>query len=167
VDATDGRRLSKWIFSHLQLSGIPRGVIANSKLTILMRRGTPSGQDIKVDKFDAYLAIPSTSTIHQDVGIILFTDVIGIWQNSKLMADQYASRGYLTLIIDIFNGDSLTINRPDGWDFMTWLTKGSTGDNPHTPAYIDPIVDTAISYMRDTWGVKRLGGAGYCFGAKV
>ncbi|KAH8666827.1 dienelactone hydrolase [Xylariales sp. PMI_506] len=82
------------------------------------------------------------------------------------MADLYAANGYLTLIIDVFNGDPLSLNRPDNFDFMAWLTKGSTGDNPHTPDYVDPIVVEAIKFLKEEKGIKKLGAVGYCFGAK-
>jgi len=83
------------------------------------------------------------------------------------MADQLAANGYLTLIIDVFNGDPISLNRPEGFDFMAWLTKGSKGDNPHTKEAVDPIVLDAIKTLKEEYGVKKLGGLGYCFGAKV
>ncbi|KAK9415217.1 putative Dienelactone hydrolase [Seiridium unicorne] len=128
--------------------------------------GTPTGQDIKVGKYDAYLAVPKGDKAHKDAGILYIPDVISIWQNSKLMADQYAANGYLTLIIDVFNGDPLDLNRTGEFDFMAWLTKGSTGDNPHTQEYVDPIVVEAIKYLKQEKGIKKLGAVGYCFGAK-
>ncbi|KAH6647347.1 dienelactone hydrolase [Truncatella angustata] len=128
--------------------------------------GTPTGQEIKVGKHDAYLAVPKSDAAHKDAGILIVPDVIGIWQNSKLIADQFAANGYLTLIVDVFNGDALSLNRDADFDFMGWLTKGSTGDNPHTKEYVDPIVEDAIKYLKEEKGVKKLGGVGYCFGAK-
>jgi dienelactone hydrolase len=83
------------------------------------------------------------------------------------MADQLAANGYLTLIIDVFNGDPVPLDRDDSFNFMTWLTKGSTGDNPHTKEAVDPIVVDAIKTLKEAYGVKKLGALGYCFGAKV
>jgi dienelactone hydrolase len=83
------------------------------------------------------------------------------------MADQLAANGYLTLIIDVFNGDAIPLNRPSDFDFMAWMTKGSTGDNPHTKEAVDPIMVAAIKTLKEEYGVKKLGGLGYCFGAKV
>ncbi|KAL7621789.1 hypothetical protein AAE478_007288 [Parahypoxylon ruwenzoriense] len=128
--------------------------------------GETTGTSIKVGKYDAYLATPDPSTAHKDVAILYIPDVIGIWQNSKLMADQYAANGYLTLIIDVFNGDALSLNRPEGFDFVSWLNKGSTGDNPHTKEYVDPIIEEAIKYLKEQKGIRQLGAVGYCFGAK-
>ncbi|KAI0133803.1 dienelactone hydrolase [Xylariales sp. AK1849] len=128
--------------------------------------GTPQGKDFKVGKYAAYLATPDSSKAHKDTAILYIPDVISIWQNSKLMADQYAANGYLTLIIDVFNGDPLSLNRTEGFDFMSWLTKGSDGNNPHTAEYVDPIVETAIKWLKEEKSVKKLGAVGYCFGAK-
>ncbi|KAM7189918.1 Dienelactone hydrolase [Naviculisporaceae sp. PSN 640] len=133
----------------------------------VLHEGTPTGKHIKVaGKYDAYVATPPEGKAHKDVGLLYIPDVIGLWQNSYLMADQLANSGYLTLIIDVFNGDALQLNRPDGFDFMAWLTKGSDGNNPHTKEYVDPIVLEAIKTLKEEYGVKKLGALGYCFGAK-
>lgn len=100
--------------------------------------------------------------MHKDAAILFLSDVIGIWQNSRLMADQYAENGYYTLIPDLFNGDPLTLNRPDGFDLMAWLTKGTGGNNPHTYEAIDPIVEKSIKYLQEK-GFKKIGAVGYCF----
>ncbi|KAL4916106.1 dienelactone hydrolase [Aspergillus aurantiobrunneus] len=128
--------------------------------------GEPTGQDIKIGPYDAYLATPDPSNAHRDAAILYLPDVIGIWQNSKLMADQYAANGYLCLIIDLFNGDALPLNFPAGFDLMSWLANGSTGDNPHTKEAVDPIVVQAIDWLRSEKGITKLGAVGYCFGAK-
>lgn len=122
---------------------------------------------IKVaDKWDAYIAAPTGS---QKTGkaLLFLPDIIGIWQNSKLMADQLAAQGYLTLVLDIFNGDPLPLNRPDDFDFMGWMTKGSDGNNPHTKEAVDPIVQAAIKTLKEQYGAEKIGALGYCFGAKV
>lgn len=36
----------------------------------------------------------------------------------------------------------------------------------HPPSRVEPIVETVIKAMRDDYNVKKLGGAGYCLGAK-
>lgn len=129
--------------------------------------GSPTGQDIKVGSYNAYLAVPNAAKARKDVGILYLPDVLSIWQNSKLMADQFAANGYLTLIIDLFKGDAISLNADqDTFDFPTWLAKGSTGDNPHTTEAIDPIVHDAITFLKEEKGVKKLGAVSYCFGAK-
>lgn len=129
--------------------------------------GTPAGKTIRVaDKHDAYLATPAADKEHKGAGILLIPDVIGIWQNSKLIADQFAANGYLTLLLDVFNGDPLSLNRPEGFDFMGWLQNGSDGKNPHTKEAVDPIVLDGIKTLQGEYGVTKLGAVGYCFGAK-
>lgn len=78
------------------------------------------------------------------------------------MADQFAANGYYTIIPDLFNGDPMTLNSPPGFDFTAWLTKGSSGDNPHTPPHVDRIVEASIKYLQEK-GFKKIGAAGYCF----
>lgn len=82
------------------------------------------------------------------------------------MADLFAEYGYTTIVLDLFNGDPVGVNRPEGFDLMTWLKQGSDGNNPHTVPYVDPIVEAGIKYIKSL-GVKRVGAVGYCFGAKV
>ncbi|CAG9987728.1 unnamed protein product [Clonostachys byssicola] len=135
-------------------------------VTGMKHEGEPTGKSLKIDGYDAYLATAHGPRAHEGVALLLLTDVIGIWQNSKLVADQYASYGYTTLIIDIFNGDALTLNRADNFDFFAWLKGGSTGDNPHTSDAIDPIVKSAVKYLKEAKGATAIGAAGYCFGAK-
>ncbi|KAI0878659.1 dienelactone hydrolase [Hypoxylon argillaceum] len=128
--------------------------------------GDPVGADVKVGKHAGYLATPDPATAHKDTAILYLPDVIGIWQNSQLMADQFAANGYLTLVIDLFNGDPVSLNPPEGFEIFTWLEKGSDGNNPHTKEFVDPIVIDAIKWLQTEKGIKKLGAVGYCFGAK-
>jgi len=126
--------------------------------------GEPTGKSFKIGNIDAYVAVPK-GKVHEKTAILYLPDVISIWQNSKLMADQYAANGYYTLIVDLFNGDALSLNRTGEFDFMAWLTKGSDGKNPHTSEAVDPIVEKSIAYLKSE-GFTKIGSAGYCFGAK-
>lgn len=82
------------------------------------------------------------------------------------MADQFAANGYYTLIVDLFNGDALPIDRPAGFDIMKWLNEGTGGKNPHTKEAVDPIVTDSINWLKEQ-GFTKIGALGYCFGAKV
>lgn len=126
---------------------------------------------IKIGPYDAYVAEPSqpNSRKHDGAALLYLSDVIGIWQNSKLMADQYAMNGYYTLLVDLFNGDPVEVNHPPpgpAFDFTAWLTQGSDGKNPHTTEAVDPIVEKALNYLKER-GFTNIGAVGYCFGAKV
>jgi len=128
--------------------------------------GQPTGKTIQISSsIEAYAAEPSSSKAHKDTAILFLPDVIGIWQNSQLMADQFAANGYYTIIPDLFNGDSMKINRPADFNIMDWLTKGTGGNNPHTLEYVDPIVEKSVQWLKEQ-GFKRIGSVGYCFGAK-
>jgi hypothetical protein len=130
--------------------------------------GDPTGEIVKVaGKWDAYIAKPPAGKGHAGAGILFVPDVIGIWQNSKLMADQFAANGYFCMVVDEFNGDALSLNRPADFDFQGWVAHGSDGKNAHTPEGVDPIIEAAIKAMKEEYGITKLGAAGYCFGAKV
>lgn len=129
--------------------------------------GNPTGKSIRVaNKHDAYLATPPADKEHKGAGILIIPDVIGIWQNSKLIADQFAANGYLTLLLDVFNGDPISLNRPESFNFMDWLQKGSDGNNPHTKEFVDPIVEDGLKALKEEYGITKIGAVGYCFGAK-
>jgi dienelactone hydrolase len=73
--------------------------------------------------------------------------------------------GYYTVILDLFNGDAISLNRPESFDFMGWMAKGSDGKNPHTVEHIDKITASGIEFLKSK-GYKKIGAVGYCFGAK-
>lgn len=145
----------------------PVQYLASAALSDLISplRGQPTGKTIKIGQYDAYVAEP-TGKKHDGVALLYLPDVIGIWQNSQLMADQYAANGYYTIIPDLFNGDALSLNRPENFDIMKWLSEGSDGKNPHTKEAVDPIVELSLKYLKDQ-GFTKIGALGYCFGAKV
>lgn len=96
-------------------------------------------------------------------GLTSITDVIGHrFINAQLIADQFAANGYFTIMPDLFHGDPVPLNNPGGDFIMKWL-KGPPG---HLPPTVDPIIDAALVEMRTKLGCKRIGGVGYCFGAK-
>ncbi len=82
--------------------------------------------------------------------------------NAQLIADQLAANGYFVVMPDVFQGDPVPLNRPEGFDLMQWL-KGPPGHGPRT---VDPVIDATLVEMRTKLGCKRIGGVGYCFGAK-
>ncbi|KAG4417087.1 hypothetical protein IFR04_009793 [Cadophora malorum] len=130
--------------------------------------GTPQGRLVRIsEKWDAYIATPPADKAHKETGILFCPDVIGIWGNSQLMADQFAANGYLTMIIDLYNGDPVALNTVAAdFDLMKWLEGGSNGKNPHTAETVDPIVVAAITSLKEEYGIKKIGSVGYCFGAK-
>lgn len=67
---------------------------------------------------------------------------------------------------DLFEGDPIPLNRPEGFDIMKWMQTSGPEGKGHTPSQVDPIVSEVIKEMRSNLGVKKLGSVGYCFGAK-
>jgi dienelactone hydrolase len=129
--------------------------------------GEPTGKMVKIaSNIDAYLATPSGDNAHKDKAILYLPDILGIWQNAQLIADQYAANGYTTLLVDLFNGDPVPVNEFGKIDVMKWLAEGSDGKNPHTKEVVDGIVEAAIKHMKEEMGIKKIGAVGYCFGAK-
>jgi len=119
--------------------------------------GEASGELIKIGEIETYITHPSEKT---DRAILILPDVIGHkFINVQLIADQFAANGYLTVIPDIFRGDPIPLNRPADFDMATWR-KG------HGVEKIDPIIEDLIKELGGKYGVKKIGGVGYCFGAK-
>jgi dienelactone hydrolase len=130
--------------------------------------GDPLGKLIKInDKIDAYLATPPEDAAkkHPGKAVLFLPDVIGIWQNSKLLADQLAANGYLTLIPDLFDGDPVPLGSPP--DFVArWFKEGTNGDKPHGNEEMDPVVIAAIQTLKNDYSINRIAAVGYCIGGK-
>ncbi|KAI0017606.1 dienelactone hydrolase [Xylariomycetidae sp. FL0641] len=128
--------------------------------------GRPSGELETLNGVACYVARPHNSN-SKGKGVLFLTDILGHnFHNSQVLADSYAANGYVCVVPDLFNGDAVHINPPDDFDFDSWLTHGTDGKGGHLPPQVDPIVEATIRAMREQLGVKRLAGAGYCFGAK-
>jgi len=121
--------------------------------------GEPTGKKTTIgNNIEAYIAEPTGKTVHKDTAIFIAPDVIGIWQNSQLIADQFAANGYYTLIPDLFDGDALSLNRPKDFDFQAWRGR-------HPAEKVDKYIEAAITDLKGK-GFKKIGAVGYCFGAK-
>ncbi|KAH7007643.1 dienelactone hydrolase [Ilyonectria destructans] len=130
--------------------------------------GTPRGKNIRIagGKHAVYLATPTPEKAKESTAVLFLPDIMGIWQNSRLLADEFAANGYVTLLVDTFNGDPIPVNPDKEVDIPAWLSRGSTGDNPHNEAAVDPIIQDAIKILKEEYGMTKFGAVGYCFGAK-
>lgn len=105
-----------------------------------------------------YLSYPPDRSAKN--AILVLSDVIGHRLiNAQLICDQFAAAGYLVVMPDLFSGDTVPINRPEGFNIMDWLKN-------HLPPQTEPIIDAVLTEMRENLGCQRIGGVGYCFGGK-
>ncbi|KAJ5776254.1 uncharacterized protein N7511_001265 [Penicillium nucicola] len=127
-------------------------------ITGTLHNGEATGEIKPIGKISTYIAYPETRSTKK--AIIILTDVMGHnLINAQLIADQFASKGYFVVMPDLFNGDIVPLNRPEGFNIMEWLKN-------HLPQQTEPIIDAVIKEMRETLGCERIGGVGYCFGGK-
>ncbi|KAI7557383.1 hypothetical protein KC343_g16469 [Hortaea werneckii] len=112
-----------------------------------------------------YFSYPESKSTEN--AILILPDVIGHqFINAQLIADQFAANGYFVVMPDLFEGDPVPLNPPEGFDLMAWLGKGGPEGKGHGTGQVDPIVETVIKEMKGSMGVKKIGSVGYCFGAK-
>ncbi|KAF2420135.1 alpha/beta-hydrolase [Tothia fuscella] len=128
--------------------------IANIAVT---HTGSPVGEMKIVNGIQHYITYPPDNKT-PDTGVLFLTDVYGLPMNhSRLLADSIARMGYLVVAPDYFNGTWMDINVP-------YNPGAVLVNNP--PDKVDPILGKTIQYMRETLGVKKVGGAGYCYGGR-
>ncbi|KAJ5168623.1 uncharacterized protein N7482_004217 [Penicillium canariense] len=123
-----------------------------------IHEGQARGEIKDIGAISAYFANPSNGSTEN--AVLILTDVIGHRLiNAQLIADQFAAKGYFVVMPDLFNGDTVPINRPEGFDIMDWVKS-------HLPPQTEPIIDIVLTEMRESFGCKRIGGVGYCYGGK-
>jgi dienelactone hydrolase len=104
---------------------------------------------------------PEGTTVKAGKAVLYLTDVFGIQlAENKLLADSFARAGYLTVAPDMFNGTPAPtdINVPS-FNTSQFLAQ-------HDALATDPIVAAAVALLRGTFGIKRIGSTGYCYGGR-
>ncbi|KAK0660248.1 Protein AIM2 [Lasiodiplodia hormozganensis] len=120
--------------------------------------GASAGKIEKVAGINTYVVYPENKSTEN--AVLIITDIFGHeFINVQLLADQFAANGYFVAIPDLFNGDAAPVDMPPSFELPKWLAG-------HGKDQVDPIVDAVIKELKGKLGVKRLGAAGYCFGAK-
>ncbi|KAK3175600.1 hypothetical protein Dsin_033016 [Dipteronia sinensis] len=147
-----------------------------------VHNGTPSGRVEKVGELDTYIAEPESKSKAKT--IIFLVDIFGFeFNNTRLLADNYAKQGFYVYVPDILKGDPLPISflnnvEPPLKDqeqaglidkakntaivagtLGTWLPK-------HTEATVKPIIDDFIKHVRSVPGTSKIGTIGFCFGGR-
>lgn len=82
-------------------------------------------------------------------------------KSSDRLADSFGRAGFLTVFPDMFDGNPAPgdINGTPSFNLTEFLYD-------HRPEVTDPIIAKTITYMRKTFGVKKVAIAGYCFGGR-
>ncbi|KAJ5580225.1 dienelactone hydrolase [Penicillium hispanicum] len=128
--------------------------------------GVAKGKMSQLGDFEVYTVQPDNGSTEK--GILILTDIIGHKSiNVQLIADQFAANGYFVMIPDLFDGDPVPLNKPGSFDMQSWRAGGyHPKGTAHLPANVDPIVTASLAEMRKSYGCKKIGAVGYCFGAK-
>ncbi|KAJ3119269.1 hypothetical protein HK098_005622 [Nowakowskiella sp. JEL0407] len=151
-------------------------------VTGFLDRGVPAGTETKLGSLDCYLARanPSSETPSENA-ILMLSDAFG-WKlnNARLVADAYANEGFDCYLPDFHSGSSIS----------TELLSTSTGSSSlfssvqlvfkyvkampsllswlpaHNPEVTFPLLDIALTELREKIGVKKLAAFGYCWGGR-
>lgn len=123
-----------------------------------LHEGEAKGSIKNIGNTSTYFAYPPDKSTNN--AILVLTDVIGHqFINAQLIADEFAARGYFVVMPDLFQGDSVPLNRPEGFQIMDWLKN-------HLPEHVEPIIDEVLGEMREKLACKHIGSVGYCFGGR-
>ncbi|GBE83069.1 Protein AIM2 [Sparassis crispa] len=142
-----------------------------------LHSGTPIGQEISLEGISAYAVGDESSK-----RIIVFgTDIFG-WKfnNTRLLADEYASRGFRVLIPDLF----------DGYELPQW-TLASNDPVNETPTLFQRLIlrpfalfvlvpfvlrhshsdqsskiNKVVNHLRQTYSEAKIGFIGFCWGGR-
>ncbi|KAK1221904.1 hypothetical protein PQX77_015284 [Marasmius sp. AFHP31] len=142
--------------TSVQATFLPILPHAHSSDSFQVLSGTPQGEITKIAGVDTYVSLPQGGQKCETEAIVLLTDVFGLpLVNSKLLADEFASKGYAVFAPDYLNGDPAPVDDPD-FNLTEWLTR-------HGPEQTLPPTRAVLGALREK-GVKKIGVTGYCFG---
>ncbi|KAJ5742485.1 uncharacterized protein N7511_011504 [Penicillium nucicola] len=119
--------------------------------------GKPSGETISIGKGLAYIAKPN-GDIKVNQAVLVLSDVFGLFNNSKLLSDDFATNGYLVVLPDLLSGDQMDVGDFEAGktDIPDWISR-------HGTDAADPIVQSTLDHMRENLGIPKIAAAGYCF----
>ncbi|KAF2117950.1 dienelactone hydrolase family-domain-containing protein [Lophiotrema nucula] len=127
----------------------------------VLNDGTPAGELLNVSGTQIYQSYPALYSKNSTPAVLFVTDIYGLpLLQNKLLADSIAKAGYLVVLPDLFKGDAIPVQTPEGGLNLTaWRLRHSTDE-------IDSIIASTIKYIQTDLGAKKIGGVGYCFGGK-
>ncbi|MBW4692089.1 MAG: dienelactone hydrolase family protein [Lyngbya sp. HA4199-MV5] len=113
--------------------------------------------------FSAYLATPSTQP---EAGIVLIQEVLGVNENMRRTADEYAREGYVVLVPDLYwrlePGVELDSEIKEQWTKAFELLKAFDLDNG-----IEDL-KASLAFLRQyPTSTGKVGSVGFCLGGKL
>ncbi|KAI6101020.1 dienelactone hydrolase [Pisolithus croceorrhizus] len=120
--------------------------------------GSPEGKIHSIGGVPCYVGTP-TIEYDRKKALILLTDIFGVtFSNNKLLVDDFARKGYLTIAPDYLLGDPVP---PYAWNNTKFDVRAWTQNHPSEVSR--PPIDKVIQALRDG-GVNSFAVTGYCFG---
>ncbi|KAK9459660.1 dienelactone hydrolase [Lipomyces oligophaga] len=121
--------------------------------------GAPEGEIVEYSDIDIYVAKPAGG--EPTKAIIYLADIFGMpFINHKIISDNFAKEGFLTVLPNLFGDDPAPFPRPPDFDFPKWRSV-------HNIEYTEPLIEKAFAYTKDKFpSVTKFFSVGYCFGGK-
>ncbi|KAF2435137.1 alpha/beta-hydrolase [Tothia fuscella] len=147
-----------------------------------LKEGKPVGIEEEIGGLQTYVSAPENNS--KEKTIIFFTDIFGYkFNNTRLLADQYAKAGFFVYVPDFFGGDALPIEflqdaEPplEVREKLTMVEKGvktaKVGATlgpwliKHREGVVKPIIDGFINTIRFTDKTDKVGVIGFCWGGR-
>ncbi|WWD22534.1 hypothetical protein CI109_107027 [Kwoniella shandongensis] len=148
--------------------------------------GTPLGSNQILHGLNTYVSNskpPTEAGAKQNV-VILLHDIFGAdLVNTKLVADEYAGRGWKVLLPDVFEGDAVDIANLNAIvpnnkyaDESTVATKAADGVKAaaalgpwlikHREAVSRPLIENFVAGVRADPSTGKIAAVGYCWGGR-
>jgi len=145
-----------------------------------LHEGTPKGREAKLGNLDAYITGDESN---KSKTLLYLVDIFGYkLNNARLLADEYADKGFYVVMPDILEGDAvpheilqaiaplstseargIIVGAKDaaavGTTLPPWLVK-------HREAVTLPLVQAAVRSLREDKDVGKIGAVGFCFGGR-
>ncbi|KAH0196599.1 hypothetical protein KCU99_g9266, partial [Aureobasidium melanogenum] len=85
--------------------------------------GSSKGEMRNIRSISTYFSYPEDRQTKN--AILILTDFFGHeFINVQLIADQFAANGYFVVMPDLYEGDAVSLDRPEDFDIMAWGQKG-------------------------------------------
>ncbi|EMD39183.1 hypothetical protein CERSUDRAFT_112857 [Gelatoporia subvermispora B] len=122
--------------------------------------GSAEGKIETIGGIESYVATP-TVDYPKDKVLLVFTDILGIhFNNTQLIADDFARNGFKTIVPDILAGEPIPEEALDSgkFDVAAWIGR-------HQVDVYRPIIDKVIAALKEQ-GITTFATTGFCYGAR-